>query len=458
MVSHVPGKGKYIFTFHIPFAVRIGFYKEVIYNMMIHVVQSGESIESIAAYYGVDPIRLAVDNTVPSNGALAIGQTLVVRFPQQVHAVRSGETLTSIAAAYGTTVRSLWRNNWPLSGGSALFPGQVLVISYLDEKLGTAVSNGYAYPYIESSLLASQLPYLTYLTPFTYGITASGGLLPLEDDALLSAARQRGTRPVMHLSTLTESGQFSTERAAMVLTDFAVQDQLIEQILQTIRLRGYAGLDVDFEYLPGQLAEAYAAFLGRLQRLLRSQGLFVWAALAPKTSAAQQGLLYEGHNYAAVGAAVDAVLLMTYEWGYTYGPPMAVAPLPNVRAVLDYAVTEIPPEKILLGIPNYGYDWPLPFVQGVTRAQSISNQRAIELAVERQIAIQYDETAQSPFFHYTDAAGTVHEVWFEDARSMAAKLRLMAEYGFLGAGFWNLMRPFSQTWLVLDSLYDIADR
>ena len=144
-----------------------------------------------------------------------------------------------------------------------------------------------------------------------------------------------------------------------------------------------------------------------------------------------------------------------YEWGYTYGPPMAVAPLPNVRAVLDYAVTEIPAEKIFLGVPNYGYDWPLPFIQGETRAQSISNQRAIELAVQYGVPIQYDETAQSPFFHYTDAGGAAHEVWFEDARSMDTKLRLIAEYGFRGAGFWNLMRPFSQVWLVLDSLYDV---
>ena len=134
---------------------------------------------------------------------------------------------------------------------------------------------------------------------------------------------------------------------------------------------------------------------------------------------------------------------------------MAVAPLLNVRAVLDYAVTEIPPEKIFLGIPNYGYDWPLPFVQGVTRAQSISNQYAIELAIRYNIAIQYDETSQSPFFHYTDDSGTVHEVWFEDARSMAAKLNLIAEYGFRGAGFWNLMRPFPQTWQVLNGLYQV---
>lgn len=423
--------------------------------MTIHVVQRGETVEAIAAGYGVDPQRLAADNAVPPSGALAVGQTLVVRFPREVHAVLPGETLSSIAANYGTTLRRLWQNNWPLGGGEALRPGQVLVVSYLEEPLGAAAANGYAYPFIEPTLLAEELPYLTYLAPFTYGITAEGGLLPLEDDALLSAARQRGTRPVMHLSTLTESGQFDTGRATLVLTDYAVQDRLIAEVTQTLRRRGYAGLDVDFEFLPGDLADAYAAFLGRLQRLLRSQGLFLWVALAPKTSPRQRGLLYEGHSYGPLGAVADGVLLMTYEWGYTYGPPMAVAPLPNVRAVLDYAVTEIPAAKIFLGVPNYGYDWSLPFVQGTTKAQSISNQRAIELAVQYDIAIQYDETAQSPFFHYTDEGGTVHEVWFEDARSMAAKLRLIAEYGFRGAGFWNLMRPFPQTWLTLAALYDI---
>ncbi len=134
---------------------------------------------------------------------------------------------------------------------------------------------------------------------------------------------------------------------------------------------------------------------------------------------------------------------------------MAVAPLPNVRTVLDYAVTVIPPEKILLGVPNYGYDWTLPVIPDVTAAQSISNQRAIELAIRYRVAIQFDTTAQAPFFHYRDETGSVHEVWFEDARSMDAKLRLIAGYGLAGAGFWNLMRPFSQTWQVLNALYHV---
>ena len=235
-----------------------------------------------------------------------------------------------------------------------------------------------------------------------------------------------------------------------------MQAALLTQIADMVRVKGFAGVDVDFEYLPGYLSGAYAAFLERLRRILRPIGRFLWVALAPKTSADQRGLLYEGHDYAALDAAVDAALLMTYEWGYTAGPPMAVAPLPNVRAVLDYAVTELPAEKLLLGVPNYGYDWPLPFVQGQTRAKSISNQQAIDLALQYRIAIQYDQTAQSPYFHYTAEDGIIHEVWFEDARSLSAKLRLIAEYGFSGGGIWNLMRPFSQIWLLADSLYDIV--
>ena len=134
---------------------------------------------------------------------------------------------------------------------------------------------------------------------------------------------------------------------------------------------------------------------------------------------------------------------------------MAVSPLPNVRAVLDYAITEIPLEKIFLGMSNYGYDWPLPYESGVTRAASLSNQQAVELAIRYGVAIEYDEAAQAPHFRYRDEEGREHQVWFEDARSQDARLRLAAEYGLLGAGYWNLMRPFSQTWLVLNALYTV---
>ena len=423
--------------------------------MLIHVVRPGESAYSIALAYGIPMSQLVLDNGLESSGRLAVGQALVIQFPLQTHTVQPGETASSIAASYGLSLRQLYRSNPILGGQPDIYPGETLVIAYDSQPEEGLTTNGYAYPFIPASLLHAVLPYLTYLTPFTYGFTSTGALVELDDGALLSAAAELGTAPLMHLSTLTESGGFSNELAHLALTDQALQDTLIDNLEAMLLRKGYRGLDVDFEYLPPEDAGAYAAFLARLTERLAPLGLPVLAALAPKTSADQPGTLYEGHDYAAIGAAVNRVLLMTYEWGYTYGPPMAVAPLPNVRRVVEYALTEIPAEKLWLGVPLYGYDWPLPFVQGRTKARSLSPQEAVALAVRYGVEIQYSAQSQAPWFRYTDEHGGEHEVWFEDARSIQAKLDLIPEYGMDGVGYWNLNRPFPQNWRVLNALFSV---
>ena len=423
--------------------------------MQIYVVRPGDTLFSVAARFGLAPALLAGMNGTAADAQLVVGQTLVVREPALVHTVRRGETLSAIARRYGTSVRALYRNNLVLGGRPALREGEPLVISYADDaRLGEGVAYGYAYPYIADALLDSALPYLTYLTPFTYGISADGGLLALNDARLLDAAARVGTGALMHLSTLTEDGGFSNARSSLILNSEELQGKLIQDVIATMRAKGYYGLDVDFEFVLGAEREAYAAFIARLRAALAPLGYPVIVALAPKTRADQPGLLYEAHDYALLGAAADAVLLMTYEWGYTYGPPMAVAPLPQVRAVLDYAVREIAREKIFLGVPLYGYDWPLPYVRGETRAESLSPVYALELALRRGADVRYDAAAQAPYFYYT-GGGREHVVWFEDARSLDAKLRLAAEYGLRGLGYWSVMRDAPQAWTLLHARYDV---
>jgi spore germination protein len=231
-----------------------------------------------------------------------------------------------------------------------------------------------------------------------------------------------------------------------------VQQLLIQNILAKMREKGYTGLDVDFEFLGKENALPYAAFLERVTVALNAEGYTVTAALAPKVRADQPGLLYEGHDYAAVAAAVNRVLLMTYEWGYTYSAPMAVSPLSQVRRVIEYALTEMPAEKILLGISNYGYKWTLPYnAAAPVAAPSVSTAEAVELAVQNGAQILYDEAAQAPHFSYR-AGGVDYEVWFEDARSLRARLLLVPEYGLNGALYWNLDRRNTQNLSMLASL------
>lgn len=280
--------------------------------MVIHVVQPGDSLYRIARAYQTPLPLLIQQNELHEPYRLTPGQTVVVPQPMQTHTVRQGETLSTIAARYGTTVLALLQNNPQLSGSDRIRTGQELIISY-GPKLGKFAVNGYAYPSIDQQVLRKTLPYLTYLSVFSYGFDSLGRILPQNAENLTRLARQYGARPLLVLTTLGEDGQFSSARAQQLLRDPTARGALIENLAQTLAAQGFGGVDIDFEYIPAEDAAAYADFIRAVRARLEPSGYTVMVALAPKTSAGQPGLLYEAHDYAALGAAADDVLLMTYE-------------------------------------------------------------------------------------------------------------------------------------------------
>lgn len=427
--------------------------------MILYTVKNGDSIYKIARAYGTTADRIIADNGLTDPSALAVGQTLVILQPLVSYRVRSGDTVYSVSRQFGISLNQLYRNNPVLGGEARLSTGQMLNIMLPapinDREIDV---NGYVYPNVDRSVLRRTLPYMTYLTVFTYGIEEDGTLTDVDDEEVVTLARQYGVAPIMQISSITERGTFSSANAARLFEDQTLQDQVIESVIETLEQKQYEGVDVDFEYVEGKYAEAYVAFVEKLRARLSPLGYQVFVALAPKYNAEQEGLLYEGHDYAGLGNASDGVLLMTYEWGYSLGEPQAVSPLDKVRRVVDYGVTAIPPEKIFLGVPNYGYDWPLPYVAGQTRARSLSNTDAVALAKERNAEILFDEVAQAPYFNYfvrENGRPVEHVVWFEDARSVAAMLGLVEEYGLRGFAVWNLMRYFPQLFLVLNGTFRI---
>ena len=429
--------------------------------MTIHTVKRGDTVYSVAREYGIPPTRLISDNLLENPGRLVVGQNLIILYPTVTHTVRGGETLDKIRMLYDVPLLDIYRNNPILGGESTIYPGQVLNIAYETPPLGEISSNGYAYPYIDKGVLRRTLPYLTYLSVFSYGIRDDGSLLPPEadDTEVIALAREYSTIPLLVLTSLTERGTFSSKLAAEVLANESLADVVISSVVKTVEEKGYGGVDVDFEYIPEEYSDDYSVFIERLSTALGEE-YPVFVSLAPKYRADQPGLLYGGHDYGELGEAADKTLLMTYEWGYTYGPPLPVSPINEVRRVIDYAVTEIPREKIFVGIPNYGYDWALPYVRGESKAESLGNIEAVQRALDRGVAIEYDETAESPFYTYYDRPVTYedaveHIVWFGDARSSDAMLRLVSEYGLDGAGVWNIMKYFPALWTVMNRLYTI---
>ena len=297
--------------------------------MRIFVVSKGDSLYSIARKFGVSPTELSYINALSDPDRLTVGQTLVI------------------------------------PGGSAP-QGQIEV-------------NGYAYPNISDTVLSEALPYMTFLCPFSWHIDAAGGITPVDDKRMISRAYETATAPMLTLTNIGTSGGFSSDIAHAIFTDDAAQTTLIDNILAALRSRGYYGVNLNIEYVYPFDRAGYNAFLKKLSETLHPKGYYLTSAIAPKTSDDQYGLLYTAHDYEAHGRYCDRVIIMTYEWGYTYSAPQAVSPVDRMRKVLDYAVTKIPSGKILLGFSNYGYNWVLPWQQG-RAASVISNTAAMNLA------------------------------------------------------------------------------
>lgn len=373
----------------------------------------------------------------------------------QIYVVKTGDTVDSIAAETGVPVETLIYDNqieypYRLAVGQALFIGD----GVREVPRRSLYVSGYAYPFIEEEVLRETLPWLTAIYVFSYGFTEEGELVPpiSDDTRIIEKSRQAGVRPVLTFTPLGADGRFNNNLVSALVGSRELQQKIIWELGRTMQAKGYEGLDIDFEYIRREDREAFAAFVGFATQVMNLFGYPVSVALAPKTSRNQPGLLYEGVDYRLLGMAANQVMLMTYEWGYTYGPPMAVAPINMVRRVVDYAVSEIPAEKISLGIPNYGYDWPLPYVRGVTKAQTLGTLEAIRLAIDHGVEIRFDETAMSPYFRYWQY-GIQHEVWFEDVRSLKAKFDLVKEYGLSGVGYWQLMRYYRANWLLQEEMF-----
>ncbi|MGH3454536.1 MAG: glycosyl hydrolase family 18 protein, partial [Nocardioidaceae bacterium] len=201
----------------------------------------------------------------------------------------------------------------------------------------------------------------------------------------------------------------------------------------------YDGLDVDYEDLSGDDRTAYTQFLTELGDELHAAGKVLTTAVHPKTSNAGYDDRNLAQNYRAIGAAVDQVRVMTYDYSWDTSPPGPVAPAAWVEKVIAWTVTQIPRDKVVLGIDLMGYNW------SGGRGVTVDHRHAQTLADKHGATVHRSEDG-TPWFTYRDSSGDRHEVWYEDARSASAKLELVSEYDLGGVFFWRLGGEDSKVW------------
>ncbi|WP_226671537.1 glycoside hydrolase family 18 protein [Metabacillus litoralis] len=428
--------------------------------MQIHIVQPGQSLFGIAQAYSTSVEEIIRTNEIPNASNLVIGQAIVIPIKGRFYYVQPGDSLYSIGQKVGISYEELAKiNNLPVN--QPLSIGFRLYIP--DKPKRTVESNAYIEP--RGTSVAANLeqaardaaPYLTYLGPFSFQIQRDGTLKEPLLNNFPQIARQNNVTLMMAITNL-ENDQFSDELGRIVLTNMDIQNKLLENIVKTAKKYGFRDIHFDMEYLRPQDREAYNQFLRKAKARFSKEGWLLSTALAPKTSAGQKGRWYEAHDYKAHGEIVDFVVIMTYEWGYSAGPPLAVSPIGPVREVLEYAISEMPSRKIMMGQNLYGYDWTLPFVQGGQFAKAVSPQQAIQLASKYNVPIKYDQKAQAPNFDYIDESGKEHKVWFEDARSIQAKFDLIKELDLRGISYWKLGLSFPQNWLLLSDNFTIEKK
>ncbi|MBS4178965.1 glycosyl hydrolase family 18 protein [Lederbergia citrea] len=405
--------------------------------MFIYVVKSGDSVFSIANKYRISMNSVRIINGLQTD-QLVPGQDLLI--PSTVYIVQPGDSLYKIAQMALVPIETI-----------RLFNGlhtDVLMIGmslYLPPRKKDLVETfSYLVPSTPEKNRVNVQTFASlnsYFGVFEYHILEDGNLSSLNDQNLVTLIRANGVAPIAVITNLTASG-FSSELTKRILNNPILRQKVIDNIYNLVKSKKYAGVNIDFERVRESERDLYSGFLHAIRNRLRPEGFSTSAAVPAKTD--DQIPWLKGYDYGGIGAAVDFVFIMAYDWHEASSPPGPVAPIIEVRKTIEYALRFMGRNKIILGVARYGYDWTMSNGKVVSaRAHSISD--SINIAMRYRVPIQYSIQYQQPYFSYRDETGNYHIVWFEDIKARAKKYQLVFDYQLRGVGAWQLALQFPQS-------------
>lgn len=219
-------------------------------------------------------------------------------------------------------------------------------------------------------------------------------------------------------------------------------DNFIINILSYLNQENYYEICIDIEGVKYKKKEKYTEFIRKLSDVLHHNGYSLNIVVPAKSENNQDSTWSGAYDYSSLSEIVDKIIIMAYDFHWSGGPPGPIAPLSWVQDVIDYAIIEVPLEKLYIGIGLYGYDW---VINNEDRAKGLVYSQIMKLSSKYSAKVEWDQESQSPYLKYNEN-DSEHEVWFENKESISKKLKLVEEFHLEGLVFWRLGQGDPDVW------------
>jgi spore germination protein YaaH len=286
---------------------------------------------------------------------------------------------------------------------------------------------------------------LDEVSPFWYGVNGDGSL------AVDAGGRDRDLIEIAHANNVlvipTIHNISSYDTVSGILLNPELRSRHVRLIVAEVLEYNYDGIDIDYESLAPSMREPYSAFIVELSAALRAEGKLLTVCAHAKTS--DWGGLGGYQDWALLNAQVDRVRIMTYDLTWSRSAPGPIAPVYWVADVAEYAKSVLAPEKIVIGVPFYGYNWP---PNGPATAMTWRDIQALIASYQGSVNLLRSDSrglVEENWLVYNAPGVGRREVWYATSNSLEAKLKLVQEMDLAGVSAWRLGNEDPENWEVI---------
>lgn len=269
---------------------------------------------------------------------------------------------------------------------------------------------------------------LTCPSPVWFNVTRKGAIIGKIDDYILDVAKSNNLNIIPLFSNYEPYIGFSKELFHEFITNDAATKNFISELSVLTSKYEFDGINLDFENISKDDEASFIKVLEQIKSTLPEIILSIDVAPAVNIGGTAWDYTF---NYAEISQYVDHMIVMAYDFHWSKSCPGPITPLNWLESVVKYTKKYVLREKIVIGLPLYGYDWPK-----TSYGRGISTIEAERIAKARNIEPSWDQESLEKQFKYYDESGKEHTIFFQTKEANELRLKLLQKMGITGVAYW----------------------